>query len=83
LIGRAGLLFPLWHFSVWRGQHLQPWQAERFIPLLAHIAATSVTTFTLRDMTDFGRFVMTFCYDSAVLEVKKLTKPFIYKAWSG
>jgi hypothetical protein len=47
----------------------------------AHIAATSVTTFMLRDMADFRRFVMTFCYDSAVLEAKKLTKPFIYKGW--
>jgi hypothetical protein len=26
---------------------------------------------------------MTFCYDSTVLEAKKLTKPFIYKDWSG
>jgi hypothetical protein len=47
------------------------------------IVTTSVTTFALCDMADYGRFVMTFCYDSPVLEAKKLTKPFIYKGWSG
>ena len=53
------------------------------LPSSAHIAATSMTTFALRDMADSRRFVMTFCYDSAVLEAKKLTIPFIYKDWSG
>jgi hypothetical protein len=85
LIGRVGG-FSLWHFSAWCGQHLQAWQIESVHPSLppsAHFAATSVTTFALRDMADSRRFVMTFCYDLPVLEVKNLTKPFIYKAWSG
>ena len=47
------------------------------------IVTTSVTTFALRDMADFRRFVMTYCYDSAVFEAKKAIKPFIDKAWSG
>jgi hypothetical protein len=50
------------------------------VPAFWHVAWT---TFMLRDMADFRRFVMTFCYDSTVLEAKKLTKPFIYKDWSG
>jgi hypothetical protein len=37
----------------------------KFNPLGAQIAATSMTTFALRDMADFRRFVVTFCYDSA------------------
>ncbi len=41
------------------------------------------TISTLCDIADFRRFVMTFCYDSAVLEVKNSIKPFIYKGWSG
>ncbi len=47
------------------------------------IVTTSVTTFTLGDMADFGRFVMTFCYDSVVLEVKKSINHLIYKGGAG
>jgi hypothetical protein len=43
----------------------------------SHIAATSVTTFALGDMADFRRFVMTFCYDSPVFEVKNSKNPLL------
>ena len=47
------------------------------------IVTISVTTFALGDMANSRRFVMTFCYDSALLEAKKLTIPFVYRDWSG
>jgi hypothetical protein len=43
--------------------------------------STSATTSMLRDNADSRRFVMTICYDFAFLEVRNLTKPFIYKGW--
>jgi hypothetical protein len=63
LIVRAGLPFGV--FGAWRGQLLQPWKIKT-LPLSAHNAATSVTTFILRDMADSRRLVMTSCYDLAV-----------------
>jgi len=63
LIVRAGL--PL-VFSARGADSICSRGKFKTLPLSAHNAATSVTTFILRDMADSRRFVMTSCYDLAV-----------------